>query len=251
MKVTLLGTGTSQPDPERVQSGVLIETSSKKILFDIGSGVLHRLVQANVEIAEIEDIFISHFHIDHCSDFLTLCQTLWLMGYKKTLNLYGPPTMKEWFRGIYDVAFQYMREKLLVKQTILGENDTLYLDDVIISTCPTTHGSQQSRAFKIEHEGKSVVFTSDTAPCPEVVELAKGTNLLVHECNWLDGKHPEGVHTSPSELMSIVEKAEPKKVVLVHMWPEVISAKKEVLGIVKRRTDAEVFIGEDLMEFTL
>ncbi|MHA1904619.1 MAG: MBL fold metallo-hydrolase [Candidatus Thorarchaeota archaeon] len=247
MRVTLLGTGSSEAGAERVQSGVMVEAEGEIFLFDIGSGVLHRLLQTGVELTSINSVFITHFHIDHSSDFLPLFQRLWLNGYKKTLGFYGPPTMKEWLRGIHDVAFPYLREKVILKPYYLNETEALQVGPLSISTCPTLHGTHDTRAFRIEHEGQSVVYTGDTAPCRDVVELAKGTDVLIHECNWLDGKHPIGVHTSPSELTGIVEEIAPKKVILVHLSPEVIQNKDKVIATVGRRTDAEVILGEDLL----
>ncbi|MHA2190965.1 MAG: MBL fold metallo-hydrolase [Candidatus Thorarchaeota archaeon] len=246
MRVTLLGTGSSEAGAERVQSGVMVEAEGETFLFDIGSGVLHRLLQTGVEFTSINSVFITHFHIDHCSDFLPLYQRLWLKGYKKTLGFYGPPTMKEWLRGIHDVTFPYLRGKVILNPYYLSETEALQVGPLSISTCPTLHGTNDTRAFRIEHKGESVVYTGDTAPCREVVELAKGTDVLIHECNWLDGKHPKGVHTSPSELTRIVEEIVPKKVFLVHLSPEIIQNKEKVIATVSRRTDAEVFLGEDL-----
>jgi ribonuclease BN (tRNA processing enzyme) len=247
MKVRLLGTGTSLPDPNRVQSGVLIETDGTALLLDIGSGVLQRLTQTDVDLTSINHVFISHFHIDHCSDFLPLCQTLWLLGYDKTLELYAPPRIREWSRGMYDIAFPYLREKLLVEKTLLKKNDVIHLGSVVVAMSPTTHSTLESRAFRVEHEGKSVVYSSDTAPCREVIDLAAGADVLIHECNWLDGDHPKGVHTSPSELAEIVERAEPRKVVLTHVSPEVVAKEKQVVASVGRRTKAEVMLARDLM----
>jgi ribonuclease BN (tRNA processing enzyme) len=251
MKITLLGTGTSLPDPKRVQSGVLVEAGGRTLLLDIGSGVLQRMTQSGVDLTSIEHVFISHFHIDHCSDFLSFCQSLWLLGYDKILELYAPPRMKEWSRGIYDIAFPYLREKLLVEKRILKEDDVIHLGPVTISTAPTTHSTLESRAFKVEHDGKSVVYSSDTAPCREVIELASGVDILIHECNWLDGDRPKGVHTSPSELADIVEQSQPKKVVINHLAPEVVAKEKQVVTTVGRRTRAEVILAQDLMTLSL
>ncbi len=251
MKVSLLGTGTSLPDPNRVQSGVLVEAGEQTLLLDIGSGILQRMTQSRVDLASIDHVFISHFHIDHCSDFLSFCQSLWLLGYDKTLELYAPPRMREWSRGIYDIAFPYLREKLLVEKRVLKEDDAVHLGPVTVSTAPTTHSTLESRAFRVEHEGKSLVYSSDTAPCREVIELTKGADILIHECNWLDGDHPKGVHTSPSELADIVERAEPRKVIINHVAPEVVAKEKQVIATVGRRTRAEVVLGQDLMTITL
>jgi len=251
MRVVLLGTGTSYPDSQRVQSGILIEDGTHRILLDIGSGVLHRLTQLEIDIKTIESVFISHFHIDHCSDFLPLCQSLWLSGYDKTLNLFAPPTIKEWSRGIYDIAFKYLRDKLLIRTSVLKENHVVPVGNLVVVTSPTLHGDYDTRAFRIEHEGKSMTYSSDTAPCRDIIDLAKGTDLLVHECNWLDGPHPQGIHTSPSELAQIAEEINPPKIVLTHISPEVVANKDKVIEIVSRRTNAEVLLGEDLMVLDL
>jgi ribonuclease BN (tRNA processing enzyme) len=152
---------------------------------------------------------------------------------------------------VHDVAFTYLREKLEIEIIVLGEDQVVHQGDLIVSNAPTLHSTMDTRAYKIEHDGKTLVISSDTAPCREVIELAKGCDALVHECNWLDGVHPEGVHTSPTELSQVVEKANPKKVILTHVSPEVVAQQEKVIEIVKRRTDAEVTMGEDLMELEI
>ncbi|MHA2397047.1 MAG: MBL fold metallo-hydrolase, partial [Candidatus Thorarchaeota archaeon] len=147
MRAVLLGTGTSYPDSQRVQSGILVEDGDHKILLDIGSGVLHRLTQLEIDIRTIDSVFISHFHIDHCADFLPLCQSLWLSGYNKTLNLFAPPTVREWSRGVFDISFKYLREKILIETTILDENHVVPRGNLTVVTSPTLHGTYDTRAF--------------------------------------------------------------------------------------------------------
>ncbi len=247
MRVVLLGTGTSYPDPNRVQSGILVETENTRVLLDIGSGVLHRLTQLQFDIRLLDAVFISHFHIDHCADFLPLYQSLWLSGYDKTLKLFAPPSVREWSRGVNDIAFTYLREKVLIDTILLQERHVVPLGDLSIAASPTLHGNYDTRAFRVEYGGKTVTYSSDTAPCRDIIELAEGTDILIHECNWLDGVHPEGIHTSPSELANIAEEINPSKIVLTHVSPEIVENKDKVIGIVSRRTNAEVILGEDLM----
>lgn len=229
----------------------MIEAEENILLLDTGSGTLHRLTQTGVDLTKITDICISHFHIDHWSDFVTLIQTLWLLDYNKRLNLFAPPTGKEWLQGLFDVTIPFYRDKVIIDPHFLAEKDAVQCGSLSVSTCATLHGTEDARAFKVEHNGKTVVFSSDTAPSRDIVDLATGADLLIHECNWLDGAHPEGVHTSPTELMSIVEEAHPSKCILTHMMPEVISEKEKVQSIVSRRTDAEVIVAEDLLVIDL
>ncbi len=251
MRVTMLGTGTTYPDPERVQSGILIELEDQSILFDIGSGVFHRLTQVGLDLKSISSIFITHFHVDHCSDFLILCQNLWLSGHDRPLNIYGPPHIKQWYRALLDIAFPYAQNRLIMDAHVLREQEVIHIQDAAVSNVPTIHGNMEARALKIEWQGRSLVYSSDTAPSRDVIDLAKGTDVLIHECNWLDGPNPEGVHTTPSQLAEIVEEVHPKKVILTHVSPDVVKESDKVIEIISRRTNAEIVLGKDLMSFTV
>jgi ribonuclease BN (tRNA processing enzyme) len=251
MKITMLGTGTSYPDPERVQSGILVESGEDKILLDIGSGVLHRLAQLGIDLRKISYVFISHFHIDHCSDFMTLCQSLWMTKSERPLKVYGPPFIHDWIRGFRETAFPYLRDKLEVQASTLNENEDIKLGETTVSNRSTIHGTMETRAFKIRAGGKTLVFSSDTAPSQELNRFAKNSDILIHECNWLDGQHPQGVHTSPSELALIVRKTTPSRVVLTHLSPEVIRSGQTVVDIVGSKHDADVRLAEDLMSFEI
>jgi len=251
MRITLLGTGTSLPDPERVQSGILVEDVDKSFLFDIGSGILHRLVQTGIDLKSLDSVFISHFHIDHSSDFMTLYQTLWLSAFDKTLHLYAPPPAREWFRTLSEVVFPYLRGKVNVEVTELRERDSVKAGLVTVICRKTLHGTMDARAFRLEQAGRSLVISGDTAPCREVIELATGADVLVHECNWLDGKHMKDVHTSPTQLAELVKQARPKKLVLVHVFPEVVLNIEKVMSTIKSDVVTEVVLGEDMMTFNL
>jgi ribonuclease BN (tRNA processing enzyme) len=159
--------------------------------------------------------------------------------------------VKDWLRGLFEVGLPFYRDKIIIEPYILSEHDSVQSGELSVSTCPTVHGTHDVRAFRIEHQGKSIAFSSDTAPCRDIIELAKGVDVLIHECNWLDGSLPKGVHSSPSDLTPIVEEINPKKVILTHMMPAVIEEKEKVLSIVGRRTNAEVLLAHDLMAFEL
>ena len=247
MKVTLLGTGTSTPDPKRVQAGILIELQHNRILFDIGPGTYYRMNQLGFDLGTISSIFITHFHVDHCSDFVMLCQSLWLRGHDKQLNVYGPPFIETWWRGIFETSYPYANNRFPLKSNVLHENKAVDIQEGTVINVPTRHSTIDTRALRIEAEGKSIVYSADTAPCSEIINLARGADLLIHECNWLDGTHPEGIHTSPSQLAEIVEEAQPKTVVLTHVTPEIVENKNKVIEIVKGNSKATVILGEDLM----
>ena len=75
-KVTLLGTGTPWPIPERFGAATLVEAGKEKLLFDVGRGATIRLNQIGVSIGALNSVFLTHFHSDHTSGI----PDLWLTG---------------------------------------------------------------------------------------------------------------------------------------------------------------------------
>ncbi len=68
MKLTVLGSGTYLPDPERGAPGFLLQHGTTNVLVDCGSGTLQRLARAGFDPVGLDAIVITHRHIDHCAD---------------------------------------------------------------------------------------------------------------------------------------------------------------------------------------
>ncbi len=76
LRVTLLGTGTPTPRPDRFGPATLVEAGSKILLFDAGRGVSLRIWQLDIPLRDIDAVFVTHFHHDHISGLADL----WLTG---------------------------------------------------------------------------------------------------------------------------------------------------------------------------
>src|SRR6266576_6829467 len=90
MRVTLLGTGTPFPNPERFGSAILVEVAGKRLLFDCGRGVVIRLAQVQINPKEIDGLFLTHLHSDHVVGIPDLWLSGWFLGRNKPLPIWGP-----------------------------------------------------------------------------------------------------------------------------------------------------------------
>jgi len=70
VKITILGSGTCVPSLKRSSCSVLVETGGSKLVFDMGTGTMRRLLESGVTIGEISHIFFSHFHPDHTGELV-------------------------------------------------------------------------------------------------------------------------------------------------------------------------------------
>jgi len=118
-------------------------------------------------------------------------------------------------------------------------------------------------AFRFDTDDGSIVFSGDTARSENLIKLAKGADILVHEViatRWVNGLFPtprsvaeEGLmqhllsgHTLVEEVGGIAEAAGVKKLVLSHIVPG--NATREQLLPAGKGFSGELVIGRDLMQ---
>src|SRR5258705_8537821 len=77
-KVTLLGTSTPNPLPDRFGPSTLVEAGSEKLVFDCGRGSTIRLWQLKIPLGTVK-LFLTHLHSDHTVGI----PDLWLTGFMR------------------------------------------------------------------------------------------------------------------------------------------------------------------------
>ena len=89
-------------------------------------------------------------------------------------------------------------------------------------------------AFRIEHQGKSLVYSGDTAACRQLTELATGADLLLAEAAFRDGEdNPPHIHMTGSEAAATAVEAGVGRLVLTHVppWHDELDALREAEGV--------------------
>jgi len=249
MRVILLGTGYAIPTAERVHTSTLVETSENLILFDCGSGVLHRIAQAGYDTTDISAVFHTHHHLDHDSDLLSLLKTNWLKG-KTDMRIYGPKGTQGWLSKVFE-AFSYLQDRFDLKITELNDGATTSLGRDVIECKSTEHGPD-ALAYKVTSNGVSVVYSGDTEPCNGIAELGYGSDLLVHECNFLT-EDMRGItgHSNPVTIGEAYGDIGVKRLALVHLPADIEDLENQVLATLDRYFKGEVIIGRDLLKLEL
>ncbi len=256
MKLTVLGSGTAILDLKRNSPSFLLEfDNGKNAVLDIGPGTLKCLLELGKTINDIDYIFLSHFHPDHCLDLIHL---LFVLKNNKYLNddKEGNITI------ISSKEFENFYNNLIT--TFYGETDAgnkiifknidegnIELDNIKISAIKVKH-NDESRAFKIEHNNKTVVYSGDTGYDEELKdklgEFAKNTDLFLLECAFSD-EYPPSVHLNPTAVGKILEVSNPDKVVLFHFYPKV--QKTDIKAIINKYYNGNIILSQDKMEIEI
>ena len=218
MKLTILGSGTAVPRLNRNMSGYLLEIGNKKILFDSGPGTIRQLLKLKVKIPSIDNIFYTHFHPDHITELTGILVVNHCNNFKGTLNLHGPVGIKEYFNFVKRATMGKLNYDVKVKEMKNNSEIKIPLNNIIIKSIKSKH-TDRSVSYRIENSNKSIVYSGDTDYSKEIIKISRNADLLVLECSFPDNKKVKG-HLTPSLCGKIATKANVKKLVLTHLYPE-------------------------------
>lgn len=225
MKFVVLGSGTSVPHAERSSSAYWLETRGGSLLLDCSASAIHRMAQENLDWANLDAIWISHFHLDHVGGLAPfLFGTKWAPETQvrtKTLTIFGPKGIENLVNA-FDKANDYgLLEQPFPVEIVEVEPYEKFqiLSDAAAAVIPTPH-TKESCAIRLEDEaGRSVVFSADTGYSRDLAAFAKKVDLFVLECSFVKNK-PVEKHLELAEAVALIERAKPKRAMLSHLYPE-------------------------------
>ncbi|MCX5885966.1 MAG: ribonuclease Z [Proteobacteria bacterium] len=247
MSVTVLGSGTCVPSTRRSSPALLVSSEGKLLLLDIGSGTLRRLAETKTSIHDIDLIFLSHFHPDHCADlvpFLFATKYAFSQARNKELHLAGGPGLRDLLNGLQKAFGRWIAPEGY--PFYLHEaKGTIPFGNFSLKTLPLTH-SDNSIGIRIESpDGKAVVYSGDTDYCKNIVHLGNNADLLILECSLPEEMKVEG-HLTPSLAGRIARESRCKRLLLTHFYPP--CDEHDLIPDVEKEFAGEIIPAEDLME---
>lgn len=257
--VTLLGSGGATPYLQRTTPMVLVSSERDLILFDCGSGATQRLAQSGMRIGKLGSLFFTHFHADHCVDFPITVLTSYLAGRDKPLEVFGPAGTFGFVNLMLDNLYSYIPglisnvvgEKFEIKVVEVSPGQRLEMQDVVISVGEAKHGGVPALCYRVDSTTESLTYSGDTEYAHEIIDLARKSDLLIHECPFPPHFGATPGHTSPSQVGEIANRANVGSVAIVHLFEEVLGYEDEIKKEIGKAFHGDIFIGEDLMTLRL
>lgn len=275
-ELILLGTGSPVPDPQAWgPASAIVVGGTRVFLVDAGAGVTRQLAAAGFpRIKSVEATFLTHLHTDHTLGYPDLIFTTWIMGRREPLLVYGPrglrrltsKLMEAWSEDI-DVRAKGLEsenaEWLKVDAREIRAGVIYDRDGVRVTAAGVAHGEwREAFAFRFDARGRSITISGDTAPSDELVALAQGTDILVHETYIEKRVAPEDrpggelwpqymreFHTSDVELGRIAARVRPGLLVLHHVLRMGGTEEELIAGIRSGGYKGRIAIGKDLGRF--
>ena len=226
MKLVVLGSGTSVPHPQRAAAAFWLETEPGSILLDCSADAAHRMAEETLDWPNLDAVWISHLHLDHCAGLASLLFGLkWApqtQGRRKALKIYGCEGIKKLLQAIdHSNNYELFEQPFPIElhEISAGEANFEMLPGLRARTFSTPH-TRESLAIRLtDNNEASVVYSSDTGYSEELASFAREVNLLILECSFWRNK-PTAKHLELVDAMRIARLAEPRTLLLTHLYPE-------------------------------
>jgi ribonuclease BN (tRNA processing enzyme) len=237
MKLTLCGTGAGAFTAQRASSGYVLQSDGHTVLLDCGPGSLRNALAAGIALRDVEAIFISHIHEDHCLDLAAFAMHAMYGRFERLPVVYGPA-------GVREVATRLMTmhrptAQLPPLEVIeVDSQDEREVCGLLVCSEETPHAADMhAHSRRFTAKGRSLVYSGDTAPNPELMTLlALDADVLLHETysrEALERYAATGTeerrqrlldrlprtHSEVSGVAKIAQDAGVKRLVLTHILP--------------------------------
>ncbi|MCE3556163.1 MBL fold metallo-hydrolase [Pseudonocardia sp. RS11V-5] len=225
MKVVVLGCSGSGPGPGSPASGYLVEAGETRLTLDLGNGTFGAL-QRSLDPWALDAAAFTHLHPDHCADFSALA--VWRRYHpsppfdptRNRLPVFAPVEAPERLGAAYAPSAAERAETDLTDVfafQVLADGCEATVGGAVLRAAAVDHLCE-AYALRVEHGGRSLVYSGDTGPCPGLVDLARGADVLLCEASWPHtGDMPAGVHLSGRQAGEHAAAADVGRLLLTHV----------------------------------
>ena len=229
----MLGKSPSWQDAGGACSGYLIEEGDTTVLLDCGNGVFGKL-RERVDYIEVSTVVISHLHADHFLDLVPYSYALTFAPRQQPVpvhrwpgtdhparpRLVAPPGARDVFRRVVGAwGAEGLIEDAFVLEEYVAE-DEVAIGPLTVSFHPVPHFID-TFAVNVTNGESKLTYSADTRPCDEIVDIARGADLLIIEATL---PRPERTgdrgHLTPEEAGEHARRAGVERVVITHLSDE-------------------------------
>jgi ribonuclease BN (tRNA processing enzyme) len=216
VRLTVLGGCGAWPAAGQACSGYLVEHEGFRLLVDVGYATVPRLLE-RVGAEQVDAVFVSHGHPDHCADLNPLLRARALRDEPAPpLPVYAPA-------GALDAVLALDGPGMLDAAVAVREfeaGDRFDIGPFRVRTRLLPHWVPNA-GVRLAAGDRALAYTGDSGPDPGVVELARGADLLLAEATY-----PERVPERSRRFLCSAREAGRQAaaagaggLLLTHLWP--------------------------------
>ncbi|HLW16405.1 MAG TPA: MBL fold metallo-hydrolase [Actinomycetota bacterium] len=216
MELTVLGADGTYPRAHSACSGFLLQHDGFTLWMDAGNGTLSFL-QEHLDMVDVDAIFLSHAHVDHCADvYPFFYQTL---NTRKKVPVYAATCVQANMTPLIgDDSKREFGE--LFEWHPLASGDADEAGPFRFEVFNAAH-SIENATVRVSAGGRTLCYSGDTGPNADLSKAARGADLFLCEASWLE--KDEGlmapIHLRATQAGEAAREAGVERLMLTHIWP--------------------------------
>ena len=243
MRLLLLGTAGYHPNDKRNTACLMFPELG--LVFDAGTSMFR--VREHLQTTTL-DIFLTHAHLDHVVGLTFLLDVL----YEKSMDAVRVHGERHKLVAIEEHLFSEHLFPVPPPYTAVPLEGAVPLPDGgSINHFHLDHPGG-SVGYRVDWPDRSMAYVTDTTAAPDApyIDMIRGVDLLVHECNFPDGMEAMALktgHSCTTPVAQVAAAAGVGRLVLVHVNP--LSEDDDPVGLsMARRVFPATDLGFDQME---
>ncbi|MDP3066298.1 MAG: MBL fold metallo-hydrolase [Methanobacteriaceae archaeon] len=192
----------------------------KNIHLDPGPGALVRSYQFGLNPLKLDAVLVSHCHTDHYGDAEVLIEAMTRGMSRKRGVVIGSQSVINGYKQWGPCISNYHLIKSQIVSLLPGES--FKMGNVQITGTKTIHGDPRAVGFKINWDGFTLAYTSDTAYFAGLHREHAGADVLISSVIRPGGDKIRG-HMCAEEFQKLVEEVSPRLAVMTHLGMKMIT----------------------------
>ncbi|MES9522873.1 MBL fold metallo-hydrolase [Streptomyces capoamus] len=218
LTLTVLGTASPHPGPDRPCSGYLLSGAGAEVWVDAGPGTFAAL-QRHTDPTRLAAVWISHLHADHSADLLAAAYAFAFGGMTPPapVPVYAPPGCARRLAGFFGRPDVDFLKSVFDFRDLYDGHDVRHWN-LRLSARAVAHGTE-AYGLRAECQGSVVAYSGDSGPCPALGELAARADLFLCEADIDVHREGEQVHLTPEEAGRTAREARVRELLVTHVGP--------------------------------
>ncbi len=263
-KIIMLGTGNGEA-LDLYNTCFVIQNNNGNFLVDTGGSIeiIKRLKKVNIDIKDINHIFISHSHTDHILGIIWMFKKLcsaFINGERKTeIDIYCNDVVYEAIIGVskYILQEKFVKEMLnIINFHILNNNEKVEINGIEYTFFDIESVVTKQYGFECILNGNRLLFLGDETLNSNLYERVRNAEYVMHEAYCLDSE--ENIfhayykkHSTVKNVSIEMNKLNIKNLILYHTEESHINKKELYSQEARRYFDKNVIVPNDLEEIII
>ena len=225
MQLRFVGCGDALGSGGRFNTCFHVTGNSVNFLIDCGASSLPALKRLGIARDAIDLVLITHFHGDHFAGLPFLLLDAQFTRRSRPLVVAGPLGIEAKLANLMEALFEHSsktKQRFDLSVVALEPEQSRTFGEVKVTPYPVVHGESGGPflAYRIEAEGRVIVYSADTEWTDTLIPAARGADLFIAEAYYYDKIVKN--HLSLKTLEAHLPEINAKKLVLTHMSDDML-----------------------------